>query len=360
MELVTNSPADRKRQAQLDQASAWIACLASDQVNEANLQDFALWLSQDDANKSAYDEVVELWQDLAVVESLPFDIPTSVIDVDADRAANDSDIATADTALAKVNQTEDQTAQGQWINWTGALAVAASLFVLALLLPNLNTDNAVPQQFATGIGEQQTISLDDGSTLTLNTNSRVEVVLTKAQRSITLTEGEAYFEVAKDPQRPFVVNGCYTNVRALGTAFSVRCNENSGTVIVSEGVVRVTEAIAGPAQADSALLEADQTIHVDRTNGLSRPQRIDSGQATLWHQGELSFDNTPLHDVIAELNRYSTTEIKVGSPELADLKVTGRFGLHDTQALLKALESSLPLKAETLAEGIVVLNKASL
>lgn len=316
----------------LDQASAWIARLASDHVAPSDIQAFALWLAQSDAHKCAYDQTLELWQELGVVRHLPIDIPP---------------ITPPETQITQRSSRR---------NWVGLSALAASIIVAVLTYPMwFNTTQT--QFYSTGVGEQQTVYLDDGSSVTLNTNTRLEVHIDSAERSIKLHSGEAFFEVAKDPQRPFVVNSCFREMRALGTAFNVRCDRVSGLVTVTEGLVQVAQTSRNQVDTGAKLVRRGQSIPIADTPDLANVLNTQDQELLGWRQGQLIFKNTPLIDVISEANRYSTVQIKLGTAQLAQLQVTGRFELTDTKTLLAALKHSLSLVGTSQGDKTIILNR---
>jgi len=317
---------------QYDQAAAWIARLSSDCHTENDLQDFSLWLAKEEAHKRAYDETLNTWQTLEAVKHLPFEFPQP------------------HQAIKETPNTRNT------INWLIPTALAASLLVVTLLVSTLSFNTPTTSFFSTAIGQQKTITLDDGSTIVINTNTHLEVSLSKHLRNIHLYSGEAYFVVAKDPSRPFIVKTCFSAVRALGTAFNIRCDRKKGMVTVTEGSVQVVDTNAAHDGAASKRVEKGQSINIDETLGLSDPVIANNQRVNGWRKGEFIFENTPLTEVINEANRYSTSKILLGSPQLAQLPVTGRLELTDTLALVSALKVSLSLESITLQDNTIILN----
>ncbi len=337
----------------LDKASWWVARLSSDQLGESDLQAFALWLAESESHKLAYDEIADLWLDLGVVKHLPLNAE-SVDSSPVNGAVNGKTID--DTALSSSSNVVNlfgETIRGL-SSWPKGLALAASVVFAIALMPNL-LNNSEPQRFSTAIGELESIDLADGSTITLNTNTRLEVLLSDKQRRITLEHGEAFFEVAKDSNRPFIVESCSSEVQAIGTAFNVHCSLGSSAVAVTEGIVKVTDIMSNRSAENSQTLKMGESIVLQDTGGLMAPDKIDINRIASWRRGELIFSNTRLSDVLDEINRYSNRPIGLGSPELQSIRVTGRFGLEDRALLLKALKRSLSLSSETSEDGTVRL-----
>lgn len=336
----------------LDDASSWVARLSSDQVTESDLQIFALWLAENNDHKLAYDEVAELWLDYGAVKHLPLNIEmaqrNSEDDVDA-VTASDTQIQTTHKVISLFGDTARILR-----HWPSSIAVAASIFLAIAVIPNLFSQ-AEPVRYITAIGESKSVDLADGSVIILNTNTRLDVLLSERQRRITLEHGEAFFEVAKDPNRPFVVNNCSSEVRAIGTAFNVRCSLGSSSVAVAEGIVKVTDNIPHRSRETSQVLTMGEEIVLSDSTGLASPNKLNIDRIAAWRRGELIFNNTLLSDVLNEINRYSNRPVRLGSPELQNLRVTGRFGIEDRALLLKALKRSLSLSSETSEDGTVRL-----
>ncbi len=326
----------------LDEAAEWIARLRSGHVTAADQQAFALWLSGGVAQREAFDQMESLWQDLGVVKYVSEQAPAAgqIVNV-APTAAN---ISPALPAFGR-----------------RTLAAAAALLVAVLLAWQLLP--RAPQEvstFRTAIGEQKSITLDDGSTLMLNTNTAVSVGFSATLRRLTLQRGEAYFMVAKDSRRPFAVELDEVIVTAVGTAFNIRRQGPQTLITVTEGVVKVAEKGAQPgAEPPAEMVGAQQQVVVGKKDGLGTVTSADAQQATAWQRQQLVFDGTRLSEVIAELNRYSRKQIKIADPLLNSLQVSGVFRLDNPLATLQGLEASLALE-RVEQDGLILLYKKSL
>ena len=310
-----------------DQAAAWIARLRSDSVSEEDQQEFALWLSANPEHRKAMDFMQDLWADLEVIRELPL------------------------TA---------RPARPQRRHWMATGIVVAATLVLALLLsPQLGFYDD-QQQFRTRVGEQLTVELADGSAINLNTNSRLRVELDDDIRRVVLSQGEAYFKVAKDPQRPFVVAAGNAEVRALGTAFNIYLHNGSTEITVTEGVVRVTELnVPGTRAADTALLYVNQSI-ASGDGGLAAPASVDGEIKLAWREGKLVADGMTLNTLVRELSRYHPKKIIIADPELGLETVGGVFRLENPDSILLALEHSHGVRSVALDDGSIQLIKAPL
>jgi transmembrane sensor len=191
---------------------------------------------------------------------------------------------------------------------------------------------------STDIGERSLLVLADGSKVTLNTASSVHADYAGHERRVTLVRGEAFFDVAKNATRPFIVSAGSRQVIAVGTAFDVRLQDRQVKVTLVEGRVRVVRA-ADPVQPVSAvMLEAGSAL-VAKEDGADRVERLDTVRATSWRSGRLVFDGERLADVVAEMNRYSREKLEIADPALEGKKVSGVFEPTTGSAFAKGLEA---------------------
>jgi transmembrane sensor len=310
-----------------DQAAHWVARLRSDAVTDEDHQQFALWLAANPEHQRRMDTTLEMWDDLAVVRALPL------------------------SARPQRHFT------GSWV--AASMALAASILLALLLVPQLGFDQE-QQIFRTQVGQQLTIDLADGSHITLNTDSRLQVNLYEDRRALVLSRGEAFFDVAKDPLRPFIVAAGNAEVRALGTAFNIYLRDEQSTITVTEGVVRVTELDAPASRAaDVALLYVNQSIASD-AGGLASPVTSDSETTLAWRNGKIVAHNMKLRILVKELSRYHPQQIVIPDADVGQMTVSGVFELKDPDTTLRALEHSLAVRSIVLADGSVQLIKAPL
>lgn len=231
-----------------------------------------------------------------------------------------------------------------------AAGVAAALMLAAWPAANVVSDFVRTDRYATDIGEQYRTALPDGSLVELNTATRVAVDLTPGQRDVRLAKGEAVFEVAKDPKRPFVVKTPLGDVRAIGTVFAVR-SENGLEVAVSEGVVAVErdgKVLARVAAGETFTLSRSGDIRheEDQTERIARE--------LAWREGKVAFAGETLAEAVAELNRYNKSKVEIADPEVAAIHVGGYFRATDPAGFARALEKSFPVVAEADGDDIVL------
>ena len=328
----------------LDQACAWIARLRADNVSAADRRDFAAWLSESTVNRDAFDEMSELWGDLGALAHMPIDelFPESRPSTQAESTRSDSRKLRTDTASREDAQTTGSWNFAQWLMGGG---LAAACLVVTLWAGNqwLGSQPQREQVYATNIGETRTVTLADGSQVTLNTNSELHVSFSREERHTQLLRGEAYFEVTRQTSRPFTVAAGSANIRVLGTKFNIERNADNTRVSVTGGTVAVSEARpASGLQPESVKLVKNQKVSVSRT-GLQPVRPTSAEEALDWTRGVLVFEQTPLHEALEELNRYLKVPA-AADPSVRERKLSGTFELSDPDNALKAIASALNLE----------------
>jgi transmembrane sensor len=229
-----------------------------------------------------------------------------------------------------------------------ACAVAIGLVVVAVAALVIFS-RASAQSYSTAVGESRKVVLQDGSTVHLNTDSRVRMTFARDRREAQVTRGEARFDVQYDERRPFDVIAPCGSVRALSTQFSVYVRPN-GTcdLIVEAGRVRATGA-----SAEEQLVAAHQMAFISGHIGLRELTATELHRRVAWMQGLLMFENTRLADAVAQFNRYNRTQLVVGDPSLEDLAIGGRFIATRARTFAAALQA-VRITAVESANGRVI------
>lgn len=231
------------------------------------------------------------------------------------------------------------------------LAAAAGLAIAAGLgLWFLNQD-----RHATRIGETKVVPLADGSVVTLNTESEIAVDYTQDQRQVRLVQGEALFDVAKDRARPFFVLAGDTQIRAVGTSFTVKMLPGQPVqVLVREGVVEVKR----PDQPSVPVRLSENTkgiVAKDAPITVVNISQSAVARALAWRMGRISFEGESLKDAAAEFARYSNIRIEIGAPDVENQTVAGLFTSNDPIGFAKAVSASFGLRI-TVTENTVRLS----
>jgi transmembrane sensor len=221
--------------------------------------------------------------------------------------------------------------------------------------------------YATAAGEQRVVRLDDGTRVSLNSGTRVDIDYTKTQRRIQLIRGEAYFEVAHNPARPFVVAAGGTRVTALGTTFVVRYDTDKIAVTLVEGKVVVAPAASdelpvvpskngGPTQSharkDLVLTPGERVTLARNTPALVDEPRVEA--VTAWRRGEVMLDKMQLSDAIAEMNRYDSQTLVIEDPRVAALRVSGIYHAGDSASFARTVAKLYGLHVEERPGQIVL------
>lgn len=203
-----------------------------------------------------------------------------------------------------------------------------------------------PVIYETKVGQRQAVVLADGSRVTLNTGSRIEV----RGRKVNLMRGEALFEVAHRPDAsPFDVRTDLAQVRVTGTRFTVRREETGTDVNLIEGHVEVRGQTS---ETQLVKLEAGQAVAVDRAGHLGPVLPADTAGVSDWLQGRLTFSGTPLKEAVTEMNRYSDRKLIVADARLTGLRIDGEFEAGNTEALAQALHALYGVDTQVSEDGI--------
>lgn len=257
----------------------------------------------------------------------------------------------------------------RWFLRAAGVAAAAVLGLAAWQLAKSRpvVDYAVAS--ATSLGEFRRLALPDGSVVLLNTDTAVEVTYDQRIRRVQLLHGQAFFEVAKNPARPFIVQAGRVAVRAVGTAFEVRRRDTALDVLVTEGRVRVLgDFPAGPSAGTGEMdlgpelvvghraqlaLDADQAPRASAmVVSTVEPRALRT--AVAWQEGRLEFFDQPLAEVVAEFNRYNRRKIVIADPGLAAQRFGGAFASHQVEPFIELLEQSFGVVAEQGGEETVL------
>jgi transmembrane sensor len=200
----------------------------------------------------------------------------------------------------------------------------------------------------TAIGEQRTVTLSDGSRVSLDANTVVRVAYSPALRLAEVVEGRAHFEVAKDKARPMKVRAGTRTVTALGTAFTVEHEGERVVVTLVEGRVAVTDTapVHGSAPPPKELAPQQQLVFAANATPLVH-EAVDVERAMAWREGKLVFDDESLADAVARVNNYSRVKIVVEDAPAQALKISGIFNAGDTPAFVEAVQSYFPVEVST-------------
>lgn len=232
--------------------------------------------------------------------------------------------------------------------------VVISLFFLAIAGATfLSLDGPMRMQadVVAGVDEMPVVTLEDGSTVQLNSSSAIAVDFTPERRVVRLLRGQAYFEIAHAPERPFSVDAGAARVTALGTAFDVRYSDTDLQVTVTKNAVMVEPEMDNPG---SLQVEEGERALVDRRGGNTAVQRVDSAVALSWRRGQIAVENAPLFKVVEEMGRHFSGRIVIAGDVVANRRVSGTINVTDTDAALSFLRAALGVKTTRIGPLILI------
>jgi transmembrane sensor len=340
-----HGPATRAR-ALDDVAGDWLARRVRG-LSVAEQAEFARWRAADPRHAACFAELETTWQALDALRSVR--LPDGrALDHDVPSAA--AERVQAGAAVAPRWRAQP-CGRGRWAALT--LAAAAAV-IFAFVVHRGAVPPAIVQAGATEIGGFEKLTLADGSILRLNTASAIEARISRSERRVTLLRGQASFEVARDPARPFVVLAGEVAVRAVGTAFNVRLEPGAVDVIVSEGKVRIEHATEGrsllPANPGEPVLVAGRRVTIERRPvSPAAVQTLDAeamARELAWQERRLEFVDTPLREVVAEFNRHNRHELVIADARLEGRRFGGSIRADNADAFVRLLEHRFGVKAE--------------
>ena len=295
------------------EAADWFARLGARSVTNRDLSDFDAW-RQDPTNRAAYEKVEKVWRT-------------------AERLSGDPQIEAAAEAASQRREPAPSKPVSA-LRLPPARVIWTGLGGLALAVALTSQPLWRGAAYVTGTGEQRVVQLADGSQVRLDTQTQLRVRFSAQTRRIELERGQAFFSVAHDTTRPFVVEAGDTQVRAIGTRFDVRRDRNQVRVVLVQGVVEVRKD--GLSQAPPVRLQAGEELASGSKGPVKRAADIEA--ATSWTQGRIVFRSVPLSQAVAEVNRYSDRKLELEPGPIASAQVSGVFDAGDTEAFLAAVK----------------------
>jgi transmembrane sensor len=377
------------------QAREWVVKLDGERPTPAMLAELRQWVSRSPLHRQALEQAAAAWNAMDSLAGLLEPNATASRAGASSSAASNSaasnsaasnsaalSMAASNTATSSAAASTAASSAGQattprrtaryGLSLSRASVAALAVLVIAVVayhfLPDVLTPDVATARYATTVGEIKTVTLDDGSEVRLNTNSTVRVSFSGKARVIQL-DGEAYFKVAHDPQRPFVVYAGRYSVKALGTAFAVHAVENGVDLTVTAGHVELASFKEPPAdvatrgvtpmdQAETRipLLKGQHAYFRGETKLIESLDTQALEERLSWRDGMLIFDNDRLSDIVTELNRYSTSRIVISDPTIRDVRLGGYFKVRDIDSILDTLRG-YGLRVERIDDGLIYLSR---
>ncbi|QQQ01639.1 FecR family protein [Lysobacter enzymogenes] len=350
-------------------AAQWLARRDSGDWPAAAQAEFEAWLARATAHRVAFVRLQAAWRQAGRLQALaageggvparaawdevaPPRAPFTSADAGAD-VGEDRDRAAPPRADALTFQPRREPARAS--RWPFAAAAAVAVLAVGLGWGWLHYGATERASYRTALGATDEVALADGSRATLSSDSRIEVALSGARRRVELAQGEAFFDVAKDPGRPFAVEAGARRVVAVGTHFSVRRDGADLRVVVTEGTVRLESEPVGGHPQPTTLLPAGSIALAGPNGVLVRSVAVEEAERYVdWRHGFLVFRDTPLAQAAAEFNRYSARKLVIADTAAGELRVGGNFRWSNAEMFVGLLEQAMPVRAERLPDRIVL------
>ena len=305
----------------LDAARRWFVLLRDDAVSATDRHGFAVWLAGDPANQEAWRQTVALW------DRMDGAVPALLAQEGGARDGGHAGMS-----------------RRRWLQ-----QAAAAALVLGGGAAYLANTPALYADYTTAVGERRSIALADGSVVDLAPDSALSATIDAGRRRLTLHSGEAYFRVAADAARPFVVTAANGEITALGTAFDVKRLPDGVRVAVTEHAVAVAVGRESPVR----LAEGYDLRY--GPDGIDSPRPSDAATVLAWRQDRLFFQDAPLGEVVADLGRYRRGQVLIFGATLRTLPVTGFFHTTQTESALQTIAATLPVRMTRLTDRLIII-----
>jgi transmembrane sensor len=321
-----------------EQAAAWLIKRDSERWTAADQQALEQWLDASTAHTVAFIRLESAWQRTGQLKALGAGTPRGEVP------------SPDDWQLSAVFRTPEAAPKSRR-SFNAGWAIAASI-MLAIMVGVWYVRWSGPS-YSTPVGAVASVPMTDGSTIWMNTDSEVRVALNDHERRVRLDQGEAFFQVAKDASRPFIVGVDDTRVIAVGTAFSVRRNGDEVWVAVTEGEVKIEskDRAAVPVLAGNLARTGRDRITL-------QPQAAADLEAALsWRTGFLVFRETPLAVAAAEFNRYNVRKIVIADDSVGSIRLSGKFRATQHDAFIRLLEAGFPVRVQQAGDQVILTKR---
>ncbi|TQV89581.1 FecR family protein [Aliikangiella coralliicola] len=358
------------------EACAWIAQIESEGMTSDDLAAFKEWIERSAAHKAEIRRLAQLSGEINILTEM---------------ASPLKDAAARQRELINPGHSS-RVSKNYWSKnyFTAGIALATVLFFSFIFIIQQNDSLTTPQLYTTAVGGHREVILSDGTLLALNTDSEVEVDYNENRRKVRLLKGEAFFQVAHNSNRPFIVYAGKNSVRAVGTAFAVSLLPQTFELTVTEGKVELSDtakdkpivseqkvtktALLEPSKDSEQITDEPEKIYLSagetlaynpldekqiRTEQIKIVSEREIRRQLSWQDGLLDFSETPLIEVVEDLSRYTSLEIEILDPELRNMKFGGLFRTDELQALFDALETTFDIKVVKVNDKLVRLSRNS-
>jgi len=329
-----------------EEAAEWLVTLQSADASRGNREAFVDWLYESPVHIAEMLRVTRVhgalseFQDWTAVPPLDAASASTVVPLNAGGGATSKSLVPAKVPRGL------------------AVLLAAAAAVVAILVAGLLYELR-PPLIQTVAGERRELTLADGSLVEVAPSTSLKVTLGDRERRVFIADGQAFFHVRKDPDRPFVVDTSYAQIRAVGTAFNVSRSTRGVVVTVTEGRVAISEAppaVHGPFESQSAprlLVGANEQVSISADGHVGMVRKVNGDVEIAWTVGQLEFDGQAIAEVAQRFNAYNRVQIAVQDPALARRRVTGVFRIADPESFVTFIEATTP-GATVRREGDII------
>lgn len=323
---------DQQREDIERAAAEWLVRLGGKPLNSAERTEFDEWLAASPDHRAAFEQAGKAWADLDVLKTNP-------------------------GRLRAVIAPAVKSSRGRFKRSAIVSGLALLIVALGTFYQVGNPWIALTAHYRTGPGEIRTVRLIDGTMVDLGSSSALVIDYDNNVRRVRLLSGEAYFTVAPKEgaeQRPFTAVAEGGTVTALGTQFAI---EDTGRAAVVTAVEHTIEVVPPTSAKDTnrVVLSPGDTVQFNGSSGLSAVQQADVAAATAWRRGLLVFDDMPLSEVVARLNRYRRGRIVVMNSALANRRVSGVFASGNLDNVVETISTELGARAVSAPPLVTLL-----
>jgi transmembrane sensor len=313
-----------------NQAAAWFARWRSGQMIEADFEAIEAWFNSEPGNRQAFDDIAAIWEDIEPVRRDP-------------------------AVMALREKAKRGARRGHTMRLMRQAAAVLMIATVGFAFARYATDlfGAAPDRYVTRVGQTSTMRLADGSKVTLDTDSELKVWRRRlGDRRLELVRGRAFFDVASDPSRPFVVRTDQGSVTALGTSFDVRKEPRGLKVTLVEGKVRIKPPV-GVAKGEQVEMTAGQE-YIGGADSW-RVTHDNTPYEVSWVTGDLVFNEEPLDVIVKEMNRYTRRKIIIGDAAVGERKLSAVLKIGETETLLTSVQMLGIAKVQAVRGQDIVL-----
>lgn len=319
------------------EATRWFLRLQAPDCTPSEKEAFNVWLGINPTHHQEFTALQAVWNRMKILETNP--------------------LPEFDTILAQRARVTPK-----WRSFGHVQITLAAAMVMVLVIGGAwwwSAMQVTVTAYQTALGERQIVTLADGTVMELNTKTSLAVHMSTHERRVVLEEGEVYFTIAHEEDRPFIVNTERGHIRDIGTKFSVRTHEDRVSVAVEEGAVQIDLEFDGR-RADSDQVRqvvAGQRMAYLYTGRWSEVEQIDAQMIATWRHGKLIFEGAPLDVAIQEIGRYWPGQIILADTSMADIEVRGVIEIQNLEEFFQTLPNMLPVQVTHDSAGQMILSK---